>query len=173
VADAVSWAAVGRRGALVAVLGLCAAFGWAAARHPHSGLDANPAQAIIEQTNAAREADAQPPLTVDPRLTLAAEAYARDMARRRWFDHIAPDGSSVEARAEAAGYGDWLFLAENLATGSGPPDATDLVASWLNSPGHRRNILSPDLREIGVGCYLVRRSPVQFWCVQEFGTRAH
>ncbi len=157
---------------LAAVLGLGALFGWAAAQGPHDGADRSVARRIVELTNAARERNAQPPLTVNPQLTLAAEAYARDMARRGWFDHFGPDGAGIEARAEAYGYDDWDFLAENLATGTGSPDPAGLVASWLNSTDHRGNILSSDLREIGVGCYVVSGSPSRFWCAQEFGTRA-
>ncbi len=163
------WCVVRKAGNLVAVLLLGAVLGWAAASDGDDGLDRSAARRITELTNAARQRNAQPPLSVNPRLTLTAEAYAREMARRDWFGHIGPDGAGIEGRAEASGYDDWALLAENLAMGSGPRDPAHLVESWLSSAEHRRNMLSPDLHDIGVGCYVISG---RFWCAQEFGARA-
>ena len=144
---------------------------WLAGRRGDGGLDRTAAARIIDLTNEARQRDAQPPLSISPQLTAAAEEYARLMARREWFEHIDPDGVTVERRAEAFGYVDWVFLAENLATGTGERDAAYLVESWLRSPEHRRNILSAELQEVGVGCYVRSGSPSRFWCAQAFGAR--
>ena len=156
---------------LVVILALFAGLGWSGGRGGDGGPDRVAARRIVALTNAARQQDAQPPLSINPRLMAAAEAYARVMARRDWFDHIDPDGATVEQRAEAFGYDGWVFLAENLAVDSGTREPDDVVASWLRSRGHRRNILSADLEEVGVGCYAVSGDPARLWCAQEFGTR--
>ena len=142
-AGAATWHAIRRGGMLVVALGIGALVGWAAAGEQQDGTDRAMARRIVDLTNEARARNAQPALTVNPRLTLAAEAYARDMARRGLFDHIGPDGAGIEARAEVSGYGDWVFLAENLATGTGSGDPAGVVERWLNSTEHRRNVLSP------------------------------
>lgn len=157
-----------RAAVVIALFGLCAATGWTASGRIHGGFDAAVAPDVIEQTNAIRANAGLPPLSANPQLTQAADAYAGEMARRGWLAHTTSDGAGVESRAEAAGYVDWAYLAENLATGPGAPAADALITSWLNSPGHRRNILSPDLREIGVGCYV---AGARYWCAQEFGAR--
>ena len=156
---------------LVVILALFAGLGWSGGRGGDGGPDRVAARRIVALTNAARQRDAQPPLAVSERLTRAGEAYAREMARREWFDHIDPDGATVEQRAEVFGYAGWVFLAENLAVDSGTREPAGVVASWLRSPGHRRNILSADLEEVGVGCYAVSGDPARLWCAQEFGTR--
>ncbi|MBI5284532.1 MAG: CAP domain-containing protein, partial [Chloroflexi bacterium] len=158
---------IGAAAALLAVL--LALGGWVAGRRGGDGLDRTAAARIIDLTNDARQREAKAPLSISPQLTAAAEEYARVMARREWFEHIDPDGVTVERRAEAFGYADWAFLAENLVTGTGSRDASYLVESWLSSPEHRRNILSADLQEVGVGCYVRKGSPSRFWCAQEFG----
>jgi uncharacterized protein YkwD len=163
-------AAVAGRAAVVGVLVVAvAAAGWRADARSPEGIDVPAARAIVEQTNSARAAAGMPPLAVEPRLTRAAETYAREMARDGWFEHTDPTGAGVEARAEAAGYSDWEYLAENLATGAGRPDADEVVGRWLESPGHRRNILAPELRDVGVACYVANE---RYWCAQEFGARA-
>ncbi len=123
---------------------------------------------IIERTNASRADAGLPPLSIDPQLTRAAQAYAREMAHDDRFDHTAPNGAGVDARAEAAGYTGWEYLAENLATGAGRPDADAIVARWLDSPDHRRNLLAAELRDAGVACHVASS---RYWCAQEFGAR--
>lgn len=156
------------RAALVAALVAVIATSGRASGGSRDGVDAAVARTIIERTNAARADAGLPPLSIDPQLTRTAAAYAREMARHGWFDHTARDGAGVEARAEAAGYADWEYLAENLATGAGRPDADAVVARWLESPDHRRNLLAPELRDAGVACYVASS---RYWCAQEFGAR--
>ena len=157
--------------AIVSVVAVLALGGRSEGPNTGESLDRASARRIIDLTNAVRRDHSLAPLTVSPRLSLAAETYAREMASQDWFDHVGPDGSSVEQRAEAAGYREWTFLAENLARGSGRPDPDELMDSWLSKPGHRQNLLSPDLSETGVGCLVVAGAPDRYWCVQEFGTR--
>jgi len=160
-------ALAGRAAVVGALVAAVAAAGWRAERS-RDGIDATAARAIVEGTNAARAAAGLAALRVEPRLTRAADTYAREMARDGRLEHTDPSGAGVEARAEAAGYTDWEYLAENLATGAGRPDATALIGRWLESMSHRRNILAPELRDVGVACYVASE---RYWCAQEFGAR--
>lgn len=87
------------------------------------------------------------PVRLDARLQDAAERHARDEIARGFFSHTNPDGCDTNCRARAAGYPG--RAGENLATGH--RSAEDVVASWLLSPEHRRNILAPQYRAVGVG----------------------
>jgi uncharacterized protein YkwD len=102
--------------------------------------------------NRQRRARGLTALRSNRRLETAATRYSRRMVRQRFFDHTAPDGTTVEQRVSAVGYGGFRALAENIAWGSGP-QATParIVNGWMHSPGHRRNILDDTLREIGIG----------------------
>ena len=91
------------------------------------------------------------PLRANKRLALAAKRHAEDMVRRDYFSHESPTGTDFVTRIRKAGY-TRPTLGENLAAGSGQyatPAAT--VRSWMNSPGHRANILHRRFREAGVG----------------------
>ncbi len=129
------------------------------------------ARRIVQLTNDARWEHSMAGLQEDPSLDLAAETYARLMAEWDWFGHFGPDGSTMAARAEAAGYLDWAYLAENLAKGTGAAEPERVFSAWMGSPGHRDNLLSPHLQDIGVGCYVRAGEGLRFWCVQAFGTR--
>jgi uncharacterized protein YkwD len=158
---------------LAALAALAAALALAGAGGDHAGDGGarRTAGAITDRTNGARAQQGLPPLTLDPALTRAAGAYARELARSGVLDHNGPGGSTVDTRAAAHGYDDWTFLGENLATGSGAPDAAALVEAWLRSPEHRRNLLSPDLSEFGAGCYVISGAGPRYWCALELGAR--
>jgi uncharacterized protein YkwD len=102
------------------------------------------------------------PLGLNGRLSQAAHRHAADMARRNYFAHDTPGGGSFVDRIRRAGYltgaRRWT-VGENLAWGSHGRSAPRVIADmWMNSPGHRANILSPAFREIGVG--VVADAPV-------------
>ena len=103
--------------------------------------------AVVERTNAERAAAGCGPLVVDERLTAAAQLHSEDMLAQGYFDHTSLDGRSPWDRAKAQGYAN--PGAENIAKGQAT--AEDVVRAWMDSPGHRANILNCDLREIGVG----------------------
>lgn len=111
-------------------------------------------------TNRARAGTGCAPLRVDPRITRAAQAHSDDMSLRGYFDHDSPDGRSFADRLRAAGYPS--PGAENIAFGQ--RSAAQVVEAWLDSPGHRRNILDCSLTTIGVG-YAAAGS---YW-TQDFG----
>lgn len=119
---------------------------------------------MLSNVNARRGEAGQPALTACPSLQRAAQAYADLLNSTGHFDHVGPDGSTVSTRAAAAGYvrsGNRFGLAENIARGQQSVDA--VMTGWMNSSGHRANILSPSLTHVGFG-----RSG-NTW-VQNFGT---
>jgi cysteine-rich secretory family protein/TerD domain-containing protein len=103
---------------------------------------------VVERTNAERARHGLAPLTTDARLGAAAQAHSADMVRRGFFAHENPDGKQVWDRAVAAGYA-YRKVAENIAAGQ--RTAEEVVRGWMESPGHRANILDRDLSQIGVG----------------------
>ncbi|WP_198378088.1 CAP domain-containing protein [Neoroseomonas rubea] len=105
-------------------------------------------QAVRAEVNAARAAFGRGPLGIDDRLSRAATAHARDMLATSRMDHRGSDGSDPGARIARAGYR-WRSFRENVAAGQGSP--REVVVTWMNSPGHRANILADDVTQIGVG----------------------
>ena len=103
-------------------------------------------------------------LRSEPRLARAARAHSRDMARRDFFSHVSPGGATVMARLADAGYRAGprgLMVGENIAWGSGAYAApAHVVESWMESAGHRANILNRSFREIGVGAAAGAPRPV-------------
>jgi hypothetical protein len=126
-------------------------------------------QRVVEIVNQKRASAGLSPVVSSNTLATSARAYADQMARQGFFGHAAPDGSTFVSRDEAAGYVDWTFLGENLA--GGQPDPQNVVDAWMNSPGHRDNILSANARELGVGYVYRAGSKYGHYWVQEFGTR--
>jgi uncharacterized protein YkwD len=96
------------------------------------------------------------PLSLNAALDRAAGAHAADMAAKDYFAHEAPDGSDFARRAGRAGYR-WRVIGENIAAGLTTPEAT--VDGWMDSDGHRRNMLSDRFTEIGVGHVFLSPDP--------------
>ncbi|MGI5373162.1 sigma-70 family RNA polymerase sigma factor [Streptomyces sp. CA-251387] len=105
------------------------------------------------------------PLTEDPLLNKAAQGHSDDMAARNFFDHTNPDGADPGQRITAAGY-TWSTYGENIAQGQQTPEA--VMDSWMNSPGHRANILNCSFKDIGVGIHDGSGGP---WWTQNFGAK--
>jgi uncharacterized protein YkwD len=99
------------------------------------------------------------PLRRQHTLDSAATRFARRLVQERFFDHTAPDGTTMLERIKATGYlkgslRRWS-VGENIAYGTGTlgtPKA--IVKAWMRSPGHRANILDRSFREIGLGVHL-------------------
>jgi uncharacterized protein YkwD len=89
-----------------------------------------------------------PALIRSAELDAAAEAHARDMAARGYFDHVAPDGATPTERLARTGYR-WSLSGENIAYGKMTP--AEVVRGWLASPGHCANVMEPRFRETGFG----------------------
>ncbi|WP_282083643.1 CAP domain-containing protein [Streptomyces tendae] len=103
---------------------------------------------VVDLTNRERAAAGLPALAVDARLTTAAQAHSADMVARDFYSHTDPDGGKPWDRAAAAGAAR-RTVGENIACGQRSP--ADVVEGWMNSPGHRANILKSDFTRIGVG----------------------
>ena len=113
------------------------------------------ARAVVSEVNRDRAAQGLGALRMDAELTCAARVRAREIAQR--FSHTRPDGSSWRTVSSAA-YG------ENIARGQKTADK--VMAAWMSSDGHRRNILRASYGSIGVACLKVGN--VYHW-VQLFG----
>lgn len=100
------------------------------------------------------------PLSPSPLLERAAQRHAVDMARNRYFEHTAQDGSEPKDRVARAGYRPAL-TGENIAYG--PTTAEEVVAGWLASPGHCENIMEPRLEEMGIAWAVDRRNGAIYW----------
>lgn len=117
---------------------------------------------VVALTNDQRAAHGCPALRDDPRLRAAAIAHSADMRVQDYFAHDTPDGVTPWARIGAQGYSD--PSAENIAMGQPTPQA--VVEAWMNSAGHRANILNCASKAIGVGVQFGPNGP---WWTQDFG----
>ena len=105
------------------------------------------ANEVVTLTNAERQKAGCPPVTSDRTLRSVATAHSEDMAERDYFSHTSPDGDGPEDRAAAAGYDG--YSGENIALGYNSAEA--VVKGWMESSGHRENILNCSSTEVGVG----------------------
>jgi uncharacterized protein YkwD len=120
-----------------------------------------PTPEAIEQARAAtlcllnreRAAEGLPALAMDARLTQAAQLHSDDMGRRDFYAHDNPDGLDFSARVYAEGLPpDGTTVAENIHWGTGYlATPKEITRDWMNSPGHRHNILSAEVTHVGVG----------------------
>jgi uncharacterized protein YkwD len=118
---------------------------------------------ILNLVNSDRAKQGLSPLSINPSLSLAAFAKAEDMLSRKYFAHIAPDGTKPWFWMKSLGY-NYVYAGENLA--SGFEDAQELQKSWMSSPTHRANILSPFYSDTGVAVIEKNNSVI---IVQFFG----
>ncbi|MFI5756738.1 CAP domain-containing protein [Streptomyces sp. NPDC051569] len=103
---------------------------------------------VLALTNAERAAAGLRPVAGDVHLGRAAQAYSADMAARAFYSHTSPEGSAPWDRAAAAGAAH-RGIGENIACGQ--RTAREVVRDWMDSPGHRANILKPDFTHLGAG----------------------
>jgi uncharacterized protein YkwD len=90
---------------------------------------------------------------VHPALMKAARAHSQEMIEKDYFSHNSFNGETFSARLKRFGY-NWRFAGENIAWGSGSYGTPDnRFKAWMNSTGHRANILNKSFREIGIGAY--------------------
>ena len=123
---------------------------------------------IVELTNVERARAGLKPLALSTKLISSAENKTTDMLSRQYFEHIGPDGKSASSWIEAENYA-YVTIGENLAMGDFSNES-DLVQAWMNSPGHRANILNKHFTEIGVGVLKGSFEGRQIWIsVQHFG----
>ncbi|MFJ8085896.1 sigma-70 family RNA polymerase sigma factor [Streptomyces sp. NPDC096205] len=120
---------------------------------------------VLELVNAERAKAGCSPVRQNATLDTAAQRHSDDMAARDFFDHTNPDGQDPGDRITAAGYR-WSTYGENIARGQ--QTAAEVMQSWMNSPGHRANILNCSFAETGLGVHQGAGGP---WWTQVFGTQ--
>lgn len=103
---------------------------------------------LLARINRERTQRKLPALVLNERLAAAAQSHAEDMAAMGRLSHEGSDGAGLDARLARAGYR-FRFAAENIAAGQSGP--ANVVASWMKSAGHRRNILAREATEAGIG----------------------
>lgn len=125
---------------------------------------------MLAEVNARRREAGVRPLRMNPDLQQAAQAHAEDMLARGYFAHQSPSGTTVRERSRKAGYA-WRTIGENIAEGQTSVD--EVVTTWMGSPGHRRNLLNSNFRELGIGLVTgkTRSGEYRVIWVQNFGAR--
>jgi uncharacterized protein YkwD len=127
---------------------------------------------VFEGTNRFRHLQGRRDLKLNDSLTKAAREFADYLAKADKFSHTA-DGRQPSQRVKAAGY-DYCIVAENIALEFNSAGFTSrelaqaFVTGWKNSPEHRRNMLDPDLMEIGIGVARSEKTG-RYYAVQDFG----
>jgi uncharacterized protein YkwD len=105
-------------------------------------------QELIDLVNQVRQQNGLHPLNIDAALVAAAKRHSTDMAQNNFMSHTGSDGSSPWDRMADAGYR-LYYGGENVAAGY--PTAGTVLNGWMNSPGHRDNILNSNFLDLGVG----------------------
>ncbi|MFI6493031.1 CAP domain-containing protein [Streptomyces sp. NPDC050564] len=116
---------------------------------------------VVALVNSERSKAGCSPVTLNAKLSKAAQDHSADMASHQNMSHTGSDGSDPGQRITRAGY-TWSAYGENVAYGYSTPE--QVMAGWMASPGHKANILTCDFKEIGVGL----AQPGNYW-TQDFG----
>ncbi|GHH86842.1 CAP domain-containing protein [Streptomyces capitiformicae] len=118
--------------------------------------------AVLQLVNEERAKAGCDPVAANSTLAKLAQLFSEDMALRAFFDHTNPDGLDPWDRAAALGITG--LGGENIARGQATAEA--VMEAWMNSPGHRANILNCDFKTLGVGVHMADGGP---WWTQDFG----
>lgn len=157
---------------LAVIVGLYGGAQWAekAITTTGSSLAAVVSAVLVDLTNTDRANNALHTLAVNPTLQAVAHMKAEDMAAKSYFAHTSPDGKTPWYWFNRADY-HFAYAGENLAVYF--TDSADVERAWMNSPGHRANLLSPHFTEIGIataqGMY---QGQTTTFVVQMFGAPA-
>jgi len=125
------------------------------------------ASRVLELTNMERAKAGVPPLKLSGELTAAAQDYSNVLVQTGCFAHTCGAVENFADRIGLAGYSGMTAAAENIAEGYPTPEA--VVDGWMNSAGHRDNLLSPTYTEIGIG--VAAGGPYGIAWTQDFGSR--
>lgn len=125
--------------------------------------DISAAEAVLNLVNAERAKEGLAPLTLNPTATAAAQLRAEETVTL--FSHTRPDGTTCFTALDQAGVA-YRTAGENIAAGQSTPEW--VMESWMNSPGHRANILNANFTQLGVGYYYSVGSPYGHYWVQLF-----
>ena len=130
---------------LLALSPVAYAFGTVAATNP--GYE----QMVVQLVNIERQKAGLDPLYYDNKISDVARVKSKDMADLNYFDHYSPTYGMANNMLRRFGI-NYSFWGENIAMGQDTPEI--VVSQWMNSPSHRKNILSPYYTFIGVGYYV-------------------
>src|SRR3989344_98520 len=150
----------------IAIFGLAFSTKTFLTKHPDL-LSAVITSVLVDLTNTNRLSQNISPLTFNDTLAYAAQLKANDMSQKSYFAHTSPEGKSPWYWFTEGGY-KFIYAGENLAVNF--IDSGDVVSAWMNSAGHRANILNGNFTEIGIalapGTYNGRESiyVVQLFC---------
>jgi uncharacterized protein YkwD len=120
---------------------------------------------VVALVNEERAKAGCPAVAANDLLQLAARRHSADMAARSYFSHTTPEGVQFATRITEAGYV-WRSAGENIAKGYRTPEA--VMTGWMNSAGHKANILNCGFRDLGVGV-AAEASGTLLW-TQDFAT---
>ena len=127
--------------------------------------------AMLAKINAYRKARGRKPLSLSRTLGAAAEHYSRDMASKNYFSHTLRGGISWSQNITNHGYPTNTYRAENIAAGNSSASAT--FNQWVNSSGHRANMLSSKYTAIGIGRAYNSKSTYKWYWTTTFGSAKH
>lgn len=116
-------------------------------------------QKVVELVNVERQKAGLPELTLDSEISNVARIKSKDMADNNYFAHQSPTYGSAGDMLNQFGV-KWSAWGENIASGQRTPE--NVVTAWMNSSGHRANILSPNFSRIGVG-YVTNSNGTSYW----------
>jgi len=125
---------------------------------------------LLEEINQARAMNQSPPLRRSESLNAIAKAHSRDMLERGYFDHRTPEGLGLKDRFERGRFTNWRRIAENISSSQSCSSFNPIKAAvqgWMNSPGHRHNILDKQMQETGIGIAMDAQGKV-FYITQVF-----
>ncbi|KAG6972385.1 hypothetical protein JG688_00004011 [Phytophthora aleatoria] len=122
---------------------------------------------LLAAVNKERAAVGLPSLCMNTKLQSAAQKHSNDMAANNFMSHTGSNGSSMSQRITASGF-KWTAIAENVAAGQ--KDVTTMMQAWMNSAGHKKNILGSKYKMFGCGYAYNANSIYKRYWTQEFGT---
>lgn len=127
---------------------------------------------VLKLVNQERSHAGLAPLNLNSQLTAAAQGHSQDMADHNFMSHNGSDGSSPFDRIKRAGYR-FSFAGENVAAGQSTPQA--VMSTWMNetppNDGHRKNILNPNYRDLGIGYAFSAATRFKHYWTQDFGSQ--
>ncbi len=121
-------------------------------------VNSGPFPEFATSMNAARAGPGLNPLSYNVKLAAAAQVHADDMSSNNFFSHVGSDGSTFDQRILAQGY-NYGWAAENIAKGYATQQA--VFDAWMNSPGHRANMMSAEPTEFGLAW-----APGNYWVLE-------
>ncbi len=124
-----------------------------------SSSNLNYEQKVVELVNIERQKNGLSALTLDSKISNVARTKSKDMAANNYFAHQSPTYGSAGSMLKQFGV-NWSAWGENIASGQRTPEA--VVSAWMNSEGHRANILSSNFSKIGVG-YATNSNGTPYW----------